>query len=114
MNSESTTWKKLEPYSGKVHHGCLNCGGTDEVAPLDMIVAVGFGSACVTKDAQEVWSESGAEEQDFYELSHFEALAAADPEHDWQVSIQGPLRGRTYQRHGAGHWVLVDSNEGFA
>lgn len=108
------SWTKLPPFAGKIHHGCLNCGGTDEIAPLDMVVAVGFGSASVTRDGDEVWSESGNEEDDYFPLSHFEALAAADPDHDWQVSLQGPMRGRVYQRHDVAKWVLVDSNEGFA
>lgn len=107
-------WKRLEPWKGVIHHGCLHCGGTEKVAPLDMIVAVGFGSACVTKGPEEVWSELGSDDQEFHDVAHFEALAAADPDHDWQISLQGPLRGRTYQRHGVGRWVLVDSNEGFA
>ncbi len=110
----TTDWKKLEPWAGAVHHGCLTCGGTERQAPMEMLVAVGFGSCCVTRDSEEIWSESGAEEDDCFTLDHFEKMAAADPNHDWQVSLQGPLRGRTYQRHGNAMWVLVDSNEGFA
>lgn len=108
------TWTRQKPFEGKVHHGCLNCGGTEHIADLRMLVAVGFGYAAVTKDGDEVWSESGQEDQDCYDLAHWEELAAADPDHDWQVKVHGPLRGFTYQRHDPGKWVLVDSNEGFA
>ncbi len=109
------TWEKLPPFAGEVHHGCATCGGTELVAPLDMLVCVGFGSAVVTRDGEEVWAElSVDDEQETHDVLHFENLAAADPDHDWRIDIQGPLRGRTYQRHDAARWVLVDSNAGFA
>ena len=108
------SWVKLAPWAGDVHHGCFTCGGTERQAPMDMLVSVGFGSCCVMKGAEEIWSETMDADQECYDLEHFEALAAADPDHDWQVSLQGPLRGRTYQRHGEKLWVLVESNEGFA
>ena len=43
-----------------------------------------------------------------------EAMAAADPDHDWQIALEGPLSGRTYQRHGPNEWALVEQNQGFA
>ena len=110
---------KVEPYTGKVHHACLNCGGTHEVAPMDMLIAVGFGCAIATKDGAIVYDEmevmrGGGEFDDLAELQQIEDMAVADPDHDWRVRLDGPMRGRTYQRHGTGHWVLIDSNEGFA
>ena len=82
---------------------------------MDMIVAVGFGSASVTRDGECIWEESpGDEEGDYHDVAHFERLAAADPDHDWQITMYGPLWGSTYQRHDEQMWVLVDSNEGFA
>lgn len=108
------TWTRVAPHSGPVHHGCLTCSRTDEIADLRMTVAVGFGSASVSRDGEQIWFETGDEDQELYNLAHFEALAAADPDHDWQVCLHGPLRGMTYQRHDVGKWVLIDSNEGFA
>lgn len=82
---------------------------------MGMLVAVGFGCCSVTRDGEMVWEEQCAlDDQEFHDLAHFEAIAAADPEHDWRVDMQAPLRGRTYQRHDVGRWVLIDSNEGFA
>ena len=40
--------------------------------------------------------------------------ALKDPDHDWRVVLDGPLRGRTFQRHDVGKWVLVSENDGFA
>lgn len=109
------TWEKKPAFTGTIHHGCLNCGGTEEIAPLTMVVAVGFGVACVTRDGEDVWREQGdLDEEAFHDVAYFEALAAADPDHDWQIDLQGPMRGRTYQRHDVGKWVLIDSNAGFA
>lgn len=112
-------WWKVEPFAGKVHHGCLNCGGTHEIAPMDMVIAVGFGAAYASKDGEVVYDEmevmrNGGEWDDFWPLSRVEELAVKDPDHDWRVVMEGPLRGRTYQRHGDAHWVLIESNQGFA
>lgn len=114
-------WTKVEPYQGTIHHGCLNCGGTHDVAPMDMLVAVGFGYAAVTRDGHEVYQEdinamlnSEDDDEALPTLEKFEAMAKADPDHDWRVVLHGPLRGREYQRHGEAHWVLIDSNQGFA
>jgi hypothetical protein len=112
-------WEKAEPYKGTVHHGCLNCVGTHDVAPMDMLIAVGFGSAVATKDGQIVYDEQeamrgGGDFDDLATLQQIEDMAVADPDHDWRVVLHGPLRGREYQRHDAAHWVLVDSNQGFA
>ena len=118
LGRRGTNWTK-EPYKGQVHHGCLNCGGTHDVAPMDMLIAVGFGDACATKDGQAVYDEMSVMHgsgnfDDLATLQQIEDMAIADPDHDWRVVLDGPLRGRTYQRHDAGHWVLIDSNEGFA
>lgn len=112
-------WEKQKPYEGKVHHGCLNCGGTHDVAPMDMLIAVGFGSAVATKDGKVVYDEAdvmrgSGNMDDLATLQQIEDMAVADPDHDWRVELHGPLRGREYQRHDAGHWVLIGSNQGFA
>jgi hypothetical protein len=114
-------WTKVEPFAGTVHHGCLNCGGTHTTAPMDMVIAVGFGYAVAKKDDEIVYDEmevmrqnDGAGFDDIATLQQIEDMAAADPDHDWRVVLHGPLRGATYQRHDAGHWVLIESNQGFA
>lgn len=43
-----------------------------------------------------------------------EALAAADPDHDWRIQLHGPMGGQEYQRHDVGQWVYVKRIPGFA
>ena len=109
------SFEKLPPVAtDKIHHGCLNCGGTAEIAPLDMWVCVGFGSAQVTKGDEVIYQEDPNSEEEPPTLQKFEDIAKADPDHDWRCHIIGPLREREYQRQGEGHWVLVGSGMGFA
>lgn len=116
---ETRGWKKEPPYKGEPHHGCLNCGCTEQIAPMDMVIGVGFGSAYATRDGEVVYDEmdvmhKGGDFDDLWTLSKLEEMAVADPDHDWRVNLYGPLRGREYQRHGAGQWVLIHSDQGFA
>lgn len=117
------TWTKLPPVPpDKIHRGCLTCSESHVIAPMDLYIGVGFGSAQVTKDDQgmfdeqeESWrEEKTGEESERWELGYWESQAELDPDHDWRVHLHGPLRGRVYQRQGKEHWVLVESNEGFA
>lgn len=97
------------------HSGCLNCGPHPTDFPMDGRIAVGFGDASLLKDGVAVWSESyNLDWEECMTGQQAEDLAAKEPECDWRISIQGPLSGRTYQRHGPGLWVLVAANRGFA
>jgi len=51
------SWAKLTPLTEPVSKGCLNCGTNHVVAPMDMLIAVGFGDARVTKDGETIYSE---------------------------------------------------------
>lgn len=124
----------LLPAIERKPHGCLVCeaaGVIQDTFPMDGIIGVGFGYAGVTKDGREVLREPDCElryddEGDLLPEEQqpptppdvtgadAEALAVADPDHDWRIHMEGPLSGRTYQRHGPGQWVLVEQNEGFA
>ncbi len=115
-------------------HGCLVCenaGVIKDTFPMDGWIAVGFGYAACTRDGREVLSEPQVQilydendemlpedqqppEPDCPTGADAEKLAAADPEHDWRIILEGALSGRTYQRHGPEQWVLVEQNEGFA
>ncbi len=108
-------WKgKLEPpYEGSIHQGCLNCPPVERIAPLDMLIAVGFGIARVTRGKKIVFQET-ADDEDYHRLAEFEEMAKTDPDHDWRVLLEAPLRSREYQRQGEGKWVLIASGEGFA
>lgn len=107
------TWRKLPAWTGEIHQGCGSCAPVEAVAPLDMIIAVGFGVAQVTKGDEIIFQESMGDEE-FHELQEFENMAKADPDHDWRALLVAPLREREYQRHGDEHWALVRSGEGFA
>lgn len=94
--------------------GCLNCGPRPSFFPMTGVIAVGFGSATLSKDGQVIYEEGDREFEDCMTGEQAEALAAADPDHDWRIELYGPLSGRSYQRHGAGEWALIEQNEGFA
>ena len=113
MSEVATTWKKEPAIEGK-HGGCLNCGPRPSLFPPDARIAVGFGGASLTKDGQYVWDEGQHEWEDCMTGAQAEELAAADPDHDWRISLYAPLSDREYQRHGPGQWVLVKQGMGFA
>lgn len=107
-----SAWVKLPPWQGTVHHGCIHERSVSALLPMGALIAVGFGSALITRDGETVFD--GERSDDFHYLSEFEAMAAAAPDHDWRCILFGPLRGKAYQRQGTGQWVLYESNEGFA
>lgn len=106
-------WEKLQAVEGKIG-GCLNCGPRPSMFPADGVIAVGFGDASLTRDDDLVWSENGQEWDDCMTGAQAEAMAAADPDHDWRISLHAPLSSRTYQRHGPNEWALVAQGPGFA
>lgn len=109
------SWEKMKPIEGG-HGGCLHCGYQHDVLPMDAVIAVGFGSACLTKGQECVYDEQDVpDDSDGYmTVAQAEALAKADPDHDWRISLVAPLSERHYQRQGDGHWVLYEKGEGFA
>lgn len=110
-------WKKLKPIKSEdIHIGCFCCSTASEVAPLGMEIAVGFGSAFVTKDGDEIYDGERDWQNGNQPLTvrDIEAMAKNDPDHDWRIVKHGPLHGETYQRHGDDTWVCVESNQGFA
>lgn len=101
----------------ELHIGCATCSSASLQADMDMRICVGFGYAALLKDDKEVWNErdnESGEWEGFMTVQQAEDMAAADPDHDWQIVLHGPLHGETYQRHGAGQWLCIESNQGFA
>lgn len=96
--------------------GCLHCGYQYSTLPMDAVIAVGFGSAMLLKDGECVYDEQdvGSGRDDYMTAEEAELLAAADPKHDWRISLIAPLSERHYQRQGEKHWVLYERGEGFA
>jgi hypothetical protein len=105
-------FEKLPPVE-KIHVGCLTCSTAARIAPMDMLIAVGFGAAYVLCDDKPVYEED-SEFENMWTVQDAENAALADPDHDWRIVKHGPLHGETFQRHGPGEWVCVESNEGFA
>lgn len=109
--TNAPTWEKLPAIEGK-YGGCLNCGPRPSFFPADGIIAVGFGYAGLHCDGSAVYTESNGD--DDMTGAQAEELAAANPDHDWRIVLEGPLSGRAYQRHGPNQWALVEQNVGFA
>ena len=105
-------WKKLPPIKkGELHIGCLNCSTAAMEAPLEMEISVGYGLSDLTLDGITMWDEN---EVDGCTVARAEEMAAKNPDHDWRIHRYGAMHGETYQRHGPGKWVCVESNRGFA
>jgi hypothetical protein len=106
-------WKMKEAVKEEdIHVGCLNCPPVEVIAPMNMLIAVGFGTAEVRRGNKVIFDEQSSD--DFHELQEFEDLAKQDPDHNWTVVLDAPLRSRKYQRQGEGKWVLIESGMGFA
>lgn len=100
----------------------------DSVAPLDMIVAVGFGLAEVARDGKLVVDGERAARYDlpaavrrrfcndegYVTLRKVERFAAKRPRSLWTVHIRGPLWDATWERRRPGKWVCTSAGDGFA
>jgi len=87
-----------------------------EIASMDMLISVGFGVAIVTKDDEEIYREALDVEtpDDVWTTADAEKLAAADPDHDWRITLVAQSYEKEYQRQGKDRWVLISSGLGFA
>jgi hypothetical protein len=72
----------------------------DIMAPL----AIGFGQVYITKDNKMIWCG----DDPHVLLRRFENKAIKDSDHDWRVTINGPLYDCVYQRDGLKEWVLIE------
>lgn len=109
-------WTKLAPVEATLC-GCLNCARRYETAPLDMMIAVGFGMAVVKKNKEVIYDEMSSCPDNWdnaWYVKDAEEVAKKDPDNDWRIVMHGPLHGETYQRQGEDEWVLVETNIGFA
>lgn len=115
--ADEATWQKLPalaPAQAGLRSSCLTSGPHPIELAMDSPILVGFGEAGVTRDGVAIWTESPDPYADFWSAADAEARAAQDPDHDWRIFYLGPLSNATYQRHGAGRWVLVERGRGFA
>lgn len=107
-----TKWKKL-PAIEATYGGCLNCGPRPNFFPANGMIAIGFGYAGLHRNREPVYIEP-SDSDTYMTGAQAEVIAAADPDHDWQIVIWGPLSSRTYQRHGPDEWALIAQGKGFA
>ena len=111
--SAAADW--LKPAIAGGTKGCPCCGAMHQALPADAVIAVGFGSAFCSKGNECIYDEQEtAREGDYKTCADMELLAANDPYHDWRISYFAPLYESIYQRHGPGHWVLIEKGQGFA
>jgi hypothetical protein len=86
---------------------------------MDRKIAVGFGSATLTCDGRIIYDENeavrnGDDWDEFMTVKEAEIKATISPNHDWRITLHGPLHGETYQRQGKDKWVCIEQNDGFA
>lgn len=104
---------------------CSCCPPIQTQATMDKVIAVGFGAAQVWRDDEffadgetGVMFRNGIKEEfEPWSLTFGDIeVIAADEEgdHDWRIVLHGPLHGETYQRQGAGVWLCIERNKGFA
>lgn len=82
-----------------------------------MVVAVGFGSSGLYRDGELIVDgEERIDSEDEEELTgqECERIASADPNHVWEIVLNGPLQGATYTRTSDGRWPCTKETEGFA
>lgn len=95
--------------------GCLCCGSTEPTLSMDARIGVGFGYAALTCNGDAMWEEKpGMEYRKLWTVAKAERCAEKLPDSDWRIVLHGPLRSRTYQRHGKGKWCLIEKGDGFA
>jgi hypothetical protein len=112
---------KYEPAIEPNPNPCLTCrahgANPQKVAPMDMRIAVGFGSAFLSKNGKEVWDEQRVKDGDWDKMltvAQAEKMARRDPDADWRIHKHGPLHGEVYQRQGKDNWVCIEQDNGFA
>lgn len=100
-------WKKEKPIKGGFG-GCLHCGYQYDIAPEEMLIAVGFGIATVTKNGKEIYNENSIEnESDLWTLKEAEEEALKDEDNDWRIHLVAPLSERHYQRQDKNKWYFM-------
>lgn len=93
---------------------CPHCPPILTQAPMEKLIAVGFGRAAITRDGEQILDGERPPNDEYLTFADAETMAALEPDHDWRVILHGPLHGETYQRQGVEQWVCIERNEGFA
>lgn len=89
------------------------------VAPMDTIIAVGFGSAVVMHDGElvvdgeERTPKRLRDADGWIRLARVERLARRSPGGLWLLRMDAPLWSAAWQRK-RGQWVCIEAGLGFA
>ena len=95
--------------------GCLNCGDTEVILPMDTKLHNCYGGWTITKSGEVFFAENhNTDFEDCKTIGYIEEIAAKTPHIDWMAVLNMPLRSAVYQRHGENKWVLVGEGKGFA
>jgi hypothetical protein len=95
--------------------GCMHCPGNHELLEMDTELYQGFGGYMVTKDDKLFYmGDPQGEWGSFKTLANIEQEACREPNADWRVHLDLPLRDAVWQRHGPKEWVLIKTGLGFA
>jgi hypothetical protein len=98
----------------EIHRGsCLNCPQTEDLLPLNTELYQDFGGYSVKRDGEYYYSHINRKGR-CPTLKHFEIIARANPEYKWEIILDLPLRGATWERKEKNKWVLTETNIGFA
>lgn len=107
--------EKISKAENPYHGGYMHCPRTEDLLPMDKVLHNGFGGYSVWKDGKhyysgDPWGDWGS----FKTLADIESEATKEPNADWRVKLDLPLRDGKWQRHGDREWVLIKSGPGFA
>lgn len=95
-------------------------------APIDMMIAVGFGSATVERDGQIIIDVSyplrARDRRLFCDRDGFIRLRKIEKYIErrrlqrsiWRVILNAPLWSATWERRGPKRWICAEAGEGFA
>ena len=59
------------------------------------------------------WADSDLKWEEYKTLTDIEKIARRTPKSKWQVILNNPMRGATWERK-RGKWILIERNKGFA
>jgi len=81
---------------------------------MDEVLYRGFGGYSVEMNGKIMYLASPEMDwAQFATLEDIEAMAQHEPDEEWVVVLDNPLRGARWKREN-GRWVLFETNPGFA
>lgn len=93
----------------------MHCPGNHDLLAMDTVLYNGFGGYKVVKNGELYYVGDYDKDWEYYQtLEKIEQAARKEPEKDWRVILDLPLRSGEWQRHGENEWVLIKSGLGFA